>query len=144
MGRTSLDELISVVARLRSPQGCPWDRRQTHKSLIPYLREESKELEVALKCGRWHEIEDELGDVLLQVLLHAEIERAKGAFDIQDVAKSLLKKLIRRHPHVFDVARYKTAAEVLKNWDAIKSRERRQREADVRRRGGRGRNRPIS
>ena len=129
-----LDRLVKLIARLRAPGGCPWDRRQTHRSLIPYLKEEAAELAVALKKGEWHHIEDELGDVLLQVLLHAEIAREKGQFDIQDVARSQYLKLKRRHPHVFGSRKFKTAGEVLRNWDAVKSRERDLRSRDVRRR----------
>jgi len=131
LARTPLDRLIGLVRVLRSPGGCPWDRAQTHVSLIPYLREECRELEKALRRGRWHEIEDELGDVLLQVLLHARIEEEKGRFGVQDVARSLEIKLRRRHPHVFGKKRLKSAADVLRNWDEIKSEERRLRRRDV-------------
>ena len=129
-----LDRLVTLIARLRSPKGCPWDREQTHLSLIKHLREEAKELEAALKKGTWHEIEDELGDVLLQVLLHAQIAKENRLFDIQDVARSQFLKLKRRHPHVFGDARASTAEDVLRNWDEIKGRERTLRERDVRRR----------
>ena len=131
----SLDDLIAVIARLRSPKGCPWDRKQTHVSLIKYLREESKELERAIKKGVWHEIEDELGDLLLQVLLHARIAEERGRFDIQDVARSQALKLRRRHPHVFGSRKFKTAGDVVRNWDSIKVEERRLRAADVQERG---------
>ena len=131
---TALDKLIGLVALLRSPQGCPWDRKQTHLSLIKFLREESRELEVALRRGTWHEIEDELGDLLLQVLLHAEIAREQGLFDIQDVADSQYRKLVRRHPHVFGRRKLRTAQEVLAGWKEIKQAERRQRRKDLRRR----------
>ena len=130
----SLDRLAGLIARLRSRRGCPWDRKQTHLSLIPYLREEAKELEKALRGGRWHEIEDELGDLLLQVLLHAQIASESGLFDIQDVAKSQYLKLKRRHPHVFGSRSLRTAEEVLKNWDDIKSSERARRRLEVDRR----------
>ena len=129
--------LVRLVARLRSPGGCPWDRAQTHATLIKYLREEAKELEHSLRRGRWHEIEDELGDLLLQVLLHAHIEEEAGRFDIEDVAKSQRLKLRRRHPHVFGKRRFKTPGQVLANWGSIKAEERKRREADLVRRGGR-------
>lgn len=132
-----LDELIALVAFLRSPRGCPWDRRQTHKSLIPYLQEEARELSRALRKGEWHEIEDELGDVLLQVLLHSQIQSEKGRFGVQEVARSLFLKLKRRHPHVFGRRRFKTAAEVKANWRGLKDSERRMRERDVARRSRR-------
>jgi tetrapyrrole methylase family protein/MazG family protein len=129
-----IDRLIGLVARLRSPKGCPWDRKQTHISLIKFLREEARELEDALRGGRWHEVEDELGDVLLQVLLHAQIAQEKGRFDIQDVALSQYQKLVRRHPHVFGRRKLRTAGEVLDSWAEIKRKERSQRHRDLQRR----------
>lgn len=137
-----LQELIETVAFLRSKDGCPWDRKQTHVSLIDYLREESKELEKALRRGDWHEIEDELGDLLLNILLHAQIEQEQGRFDIDDVARSQTVKLRRRHPHVFGDADYRTAAQVKRNWHAIKSHERELRRLDVARRNGKTAGRP--
>ncbi|MCX5796871.1 MAG: hypothetical protein NTY77_15355 [Elusimicrobia bacterium] len=119
---------------MRSPGGCPWDRKQTHLSLIKFLREESRELEKALRRGRWHEIEDELGDLLLQVLLHSQIAGEKGLFDIQDVALSQYRKLKRRHPHVFGRRKLRTAGEVLDSWPEIKRRERLARSRDLARR----------
>ncbi len=133
--RDSLRSLVRTVAYLRSSKGCPWDRRQNHRSLIPYLREETHELAAALKNGKPHEIEDELGDVLLQVLLHAQIAHEAGHFGIDDVAASLRLKLRRRHPHVFGRRRFKTAGEVMRHWDEIKAKERLQRGRDVLRRG---------
>jgi MazG family protein len=133
----ALDQLKAVVARLRSPNGCPWDRQQTHKSLIPYLREESAELADALKGGRWHEVEDELGDILFHVMLHAKIAEEKGWFTIDDVARAQALKLRRRHPHVFARDRkFRTAGEVLRHWKAIKSEERTLRDRDVAKRAG--------
>jgi XTP/dITP diphosphohydrolase len=136
MGR-SLDQLKTVVARLRSPKGCPWDRAQTHKSLIRYLREESKELEDALRRGRWHEMEDELGDILFHVMLHAKIAEENRQFTLEDVARSQALKLMRRHPHVFGDRRFKTADEVVRRWQEVKSKERRLRDRDVARRSAR-------
>jgi tetrapyrrole methylase family protein/MazG family protein len=129
-----VDRLIGLVARLRSPRGCPWDRKQTHISLIRFLREETRELEEALRRGQGHEIEDELGDLLLQVLLHARIAEEKGLFDIQDVAGSQYRKLVRRHPHVFGRRKLRTAGAVLASWAEIKRKERSQRRRDVQRR----------
>ncbi len=127
-----LPHLRRVVSRLLSKDGCPWDRAQTHKSLIPYLREESKELEDALAGGRWHEIEDELGDILFHVLFHAEIGAKTGLFDLERVAESQAVKLERRHPHVFRKDRvFRSPEEVLANWKTIKAAERAQRERDV-------------
>jgi len=129
-----MDRLIDVVRRLRGPGGCPWDRKQTHRSLLRFLREETEELEAALRRGRWPEIEDELGDVLLQILLHAQIEDEKGRFGIQDVARAQTLKLVRRHPHVFGDKRLKTAGDVIRHWGEIKRREQGLRRRDVRRR----------
>ncbi len=127
-----LGELKSVVARLRSPKGCPWDRKQTHRSLIPFVREESAELAEALKGGRWHEIEDELGDILFHVMLLSRVAEEKGWFTLEDVARSQALKLKRRHPHVFARDRtFKTAEEVLRHWKEIKSGERALRARDV-------------
>ena len=128
----ALDQLKSVVARLRSPQGCPWDRAQTHATQLPILREESAELTKALKGGRWHEMEDELGDILFHVMLHARIAEEMGLFNLDDVARSQALKLQRRHPHVFARDRkFKTAGEVLKHGKAIKAEERTLRDRDV-------------
>lgn len=138
----ALDELKTVVSRLRAPRGCPWDRKQTHRSLIPFLREESEELAVALKRGRWHEMEDELGDILFHVMLHAKIAEEKGLFSLEDVARSQALKLQRRHPHVFARDRkFKTADEVLAHWKSIKSEERALRDRDVAKRASRKRTR---
>ena len=132
----ALDQLKSVVARLRSPSGCPWDRKQTHRSLIPFLREESEELAVALKRGRWDEMEDELGDILFHVILLAKIAEEKGQFSFDDVVRSQALKLMRRHPHVFARDRkFDTAEEVLRHWKEIKSEERVLRARDVAARG---------
>ncbi len=122
--------LDAVVAKLLGPKGCPWDREQTHKTLIPFLREESAELADALAGGRWHEIEDELGDILFHVLFLARL--GKKRFDLDTVAESQAKKLIRRHPHVFGRTRtFKNSKEVLANWKSIKAGERALREKEV-------------
>lgn len=135
-----LEQLKSVVSRLRAKDGCPWDRQQTHKSLIPFLREESEELAVALKRGRWDEMEDELGDILFHVMLHAKIAEENGHFTLDDVARSQALKLRRRHPHVFARDRkFKSAAEVLAHWKSIKSEERALRGRDVAARSARRR-----
>ncbi len=127
-----LKKLETVVARLLGPRGCPWDRAQTHKTLIPYLREESKELADALKGGRWHEIEDELGDILFHIYFHSMIAQKAGDFSLSDVAESQAVKLMRRHPHVFGRSRrFKTEKDVRKHWDEIKSVERATRAKEV-------------
>lgn len=127
-----LKKLETVVARLLSPQGCPWDRAQTHKTLVPYLREESAELADAIKGGRWHEIEDELGDLLFHIYFHSKIAEKAGHFSISDVAESQAKKLMRRHPHVFGRTRkFKTEKDVRRHWNEIKSVERAKRAEEV-------------
>ncbi len=125
-----LRKLDAVVAKLLGPGGCPWDREQTHKSLIPYLREESAELADALEGGRWHEIEDELGDLLFHILFHARL--GKRRFNFDTVAESQANKLMRRHPHVFGRTRtFKDSKEVLANWKTIKAAERALRAREV-------------
>ncbi|MBI4677803.1 MAG: hypothetical protein HY748_09500 [Elusimicrobia bacterium] len=124
-----MDRLIQVVAKLRGPGGCPWDRKQTHRTLIKYLREETRELAAALAKADPRHMEEELGDVLLQVVLHAQLASEAGLFDIQDVARTLTCKLIHRHPHVFGGKKLRTAAEVVRHWEALKRRERSRRQA---------------
>ena len=131
-------KLDAVVAKLLGPNGCPWDREQTHKTLIPFLREESAELADALKGGRWHEIEDELGDLLFHILFHARIGSRR--FNLNTIAESQAKKLMRRHPHVFGGTRtFKTSKEVLANWKTIKAGERALRAKEVSARNKRAR-----
>jgi MazG family protein len=113
---------IQTMARLRDE--CPWDRRQTHESLVKNLIEETYELAEAIASGSEGELEDELGDLLLQVLFHANIARQAGAFDIEDVAEALRQKLVRRHPHVFGDVEVETAEQVTANWEQIKREER--------------------
>lgn len=117
------DSLLQIVAALRGPQGCPWDKEQTHRSLTPYAIEEAHELAEAIETGDEKEMVKELGDVLLQVVLHSEIGRGEGRFDIQDVIRSISEKMVRRHPHVFGDAKVSSSAEVLTNWAEIKAKE---------------------
>jgi len=119
----ALRDLVAVVARLRGPDGCPWDRAQTHRTLVPYLLEEAYETAAAVADGSSEEMREELGDVLLQVLLHAAIESEAGRFGIGDVADSLREKLVRRHPHVFGDGKAGTADEGRRRWEEIKGRE---------------------
>ena len=119
----ALAELVEVVARLRAPDGCPWDKAQTHRTLIPYLLEEAYELASALEDGDPQAIKEELGDLFLQVLLHAQIEAEEGRFDIADVAQILKEKLIRRHPHVFGTERAESPEEVRAQWEELKREE---------------------
>ncbi|OYD06362.1 nucleoside triphosphate pyrophosphohydrolase [Paludifilum halophilum] len=130
--RRRFETLKAIIARLRAPDGCPWDRKQTHNTLRPYLLEESYEFLEAVAEGDPEAMADELGDVLLQVLLHSQIGKEQGEFDISDVIGHLSDKLIRRHPHVFGEEVIKNAAEVAQKWEEVKQRERKRdsREAD--------------
>lgn len=119
----SYKDLVALMARLRGPGGCPWDRKQTHKSLLKYLREESREVADAINKGDPDDICEELGDLLLQILFHAQIAAEKRRFTMADVVDGLAKKLVRRHPHVFGGMKLKTAADVVANWDDIKKKE---------------------
>ena len=116
--------LVDIIARLRSPDGCPWDRRQTHASLRENLLEECYEVLEALDKGDTGKLCEELGDLLMQVVMHAQIASEAGEFELGDVAKSISAKLIRRHPHVFGSLKVKDADEVLLNWEALKKKER--------------------
>jgi tetrapyrrole methylase family protein/MazG family protein len=124
LGGERLRELLKVMARLRGPGGCPWDAEQTHQTLARHLLEEAHETLEAIDSGDPERLKDELGDLLLQVVFHAEVGRQEGSFDIDDVAETLVRKLIRRHPHVFGDVDVDSAAEVLVNWERIKADER--------------------
>ncbi len=113
----------AIMARLRAPGGCPWDREQTHMSLLPYLLEEAAEAYDALQDGNVHEAVEELGDLLLQVLFHAELGQEAGAYDVGAIAEALRRKLRRRHPHVFGDEHYASAADFLPRWDELKAEE---------------------
>ena len=119
-------DLVNVVARLRSPRGCPWDLQQTHESLKPYLLEETYEVLDALDHHDPRHLREELGDLLLQILLHARIESEQNTFDVEDVIKDVTKKLIRRHPHVFtdESSPRLDPDQVRRQWDTIKRAER--------------------
>ena len=116
--------LVALVARLRAPGGCPWDREQTHESVKPMTIEEAYEVAEAIDDGDDPELASELGDLLLQVVFHAEIARERGAFGIEEVARRVSEKMVRRHPHVFADDPASTSGEVLRNWEAIKQAER--------------------
>lgn len=120
-------ELIRIMQRLRAPGGCPWDREQTHASIKPYLIEEAYEVAEAIDESDFEELRKELGDLLLQVVFHAQMAEEAGRFDIQDVVRGISQKMIRRHPHVFGEAEVSDAGEVLRNWARIKSEERKDR-----------------
>jgi tetrapyrrole methylase family protein/MazG family protein len=114
-----------VQARLRAPEGCPWDREQTHESLRTYLIEEAYEVLEAMESGNDAKFAEEMGDLLLQIVFHSEIAREEGRFTVADVIREIHDKMIRRHPHVFGETRAKDSAEVLRNWEQIKAEERR-------------------
>ena len=116
--------LMETIARLRSPDGCPWDRKQTHTSLKPYLVEECYEVLQALEEGAPQKLCEELGDLLLQIMLHALIATEDGEFDIEDVVRRINTKLIHRHPHVFGATRVEGVDEVMLNWEILKQGER--------------------
>lgn len=124
----SFDELVNVMALLRAPGGCPWDREQTYASLAQYLIEETYEafdaIQEADETGETANLREELGDVLLQVVFHSTIAAEKADFTIDEVIKGVTKKLILRHPHVFADKKLETAEEVLQNWDELKKMER--------------------
>lgn len=120
----SFTELKEIIARLRGPDGCPWDKKQTHASLKPFLVEESYEVLQALDEGITEKLRDELGDLLLQIMLHAQIATESGQFEIDDVVRSISQKLIHRHPHVFGGQKVQDVVEVEQNWEALKQEER--------------------
>ena len=119
------ERLIKLQARLRAPDGCPWDVEQTHLTLRTYLIEEAYEVLEALESGNDAKFAEELGDLLLQVVFHAQIATEQGRFTAADVVREIHQKMVRRHPHVFGEKRAKDATEVLKNWEQIKAEERR-------------------
>lgn len=127
-----IEALVEIVSQLRGPNGCPWDKEQTHESLTQYAIEETHELVEALEQPshplKDQKIKEELGDVLFQVILHAQLASERGAFTLQDVIQGISEKLIRRHPHVFGDTKVADAEEVVKNWEEIKKLENEQSE----------------
>ncbi len=123
--KATFGELVKIMAKLRAPGGCPWDRVQTHESLLKYLDEETREVREAVHKKDWENLKEELGDVLLQILFHSNIARGKKVFDIYDVLTILKDKLIRRHPHVFGKGKKEKLApdEVKARWKIIKEKE---------------------
>lgn len=123
----TFEEFIDIIKTLRSENGCPWDREQTHTSLKPCMSEESAELLAAIRIfdttGNFENMREELGDILLQVVMHSQIAGEEGLFSIDDVITEVSEKMIRRHPHVFGDVKADTADEVLSNWDDIKKKE---------------------
>lgn len=121
--KPAIDELLAVMARLRSPTGCPWDREQDHMTLRYHAVEEVYELMDAIEAGDDHEMTEELGDLLLQVVFHCQLASERGAFDFEDVSRRIVDKLIRRHPHVFGNSKAKTVDAVWAQWEQIKKAE---------------------
>lgn len=120
----TFSRLVEIMARLRAPGGCPWDREQTHKSIKPYLIEEAYEVAEAIEDDDPEELRKELGDLLLQVVFHAQMAQEAGRFDIGDVVAAINDKMVRRHPHVFADTIVSDSDEVLRNWAKIKADER--------------------
>jgi tetrapyrrole methylase family protein/MazG family protein len=117
------ERLVEIMSRLRGPEGCPWDREQTRVSLKPYLLEEAYEVLEAIEAGAPAAIEEELGDLLFQVVFHAQVALERSEFTMSTVLQRLIDKMVERHPHVFGNARASTSGEVLVQWEAIKQRE---------------------
>jgi len=118
------DALVDIIARLRAPDGCPWDKEQTHQTLRGNLLSEAYEVLEALDGGNAAELCEELGDLLLQIVLHAQIAKDEGEFQVGDVVQGISEKIIRRHPHIFGSKKVKDAAEVMHNWEVLKKEER--------------------
>jgi tetrapyrrole methylase family protein/MazG family protein len=119
------EKLVAVQARLRAPNGCPWDREQTHQTLRTYLIEEAYEVLEALESGNDEKFAEEMGDLLLQIVFHSQIASEEGRFTVAEVIREIHDKMVRRHPHVFGETCAKDSAEVLRNWEQIKAEERR-------------------
>jgi MazG family protein len=121
------ERAVEIMARLRAPGGCPWDREQTFDSIKPYTLEETYEVLEAIDNRDWDELSGELGDLLLQVLFYSEMSKEQGTFTIDEVLEKLSRKLVDRHPHVFGDVQAETASEVVRNWEAIKAEEKKKR-----------------
>ena len=121
------DDFVEIIKTLRSENGCPWDREQTHESLRPCLMEEAAEVLAAIRIlketGNPENLQEELGDVLLQVVMHAQIAKEEGLFTMEDVVNDVATKMVRRHPHVFGTVEVEDSDEVLQNWEEIKKKE---------------------
>src|SRR3974390_2845798 len=120
---SAIYDLLRVMARLRAPDGCPWDREQDHRTLRWHADEEVYEVIDAIEAGDDHELEEELGDLLLQVVFHCQLGKERGAFDFEKVARHITDKLIRRHPHVFGDLKVRGVDQVWTNWEKIKRAE---------------------
>jgi MazG family protein len=120
---SAIDELRRTIARLRAPDGCPWDQEQTHQSLTRCLIDECSELLDTIDRGDLPHMREELGDVLIQVIFHAQLAEEAGSFDLEDVIREVTEKLVRRHPHVFGEGRLATSDQVMAQWEKIKAEE---------------------
>src|ERR1035438_3349275 len=121
------ERAVAIMERLRAPGGCPWDREQTFDSIKPFTLEETYEVLEAIDNRDWNELPGELGDLLLQVLFYSEMAKEQGTFSIDDVLDRLVDKLVNRHPHVFADTKADTSADVKRNWEALKTEERKKR-----------------
>ncbi len=120
---SNIDEFIRTIERLRAPGGCPWDREQDHRSLARFLLEESYEVVEAIHAGVPAKLREELGDLLLQIVLHAQIATENGQYNMEDIAEGINAKMISRHPHVFSDSKASTSSEVLTQWEELKQKE---------------------
>lgn len=123
MPKYTLDDLVKIMAKLRGEPGCPWDKRQTHRTLRPFLIEEAYEVVDAIDRNNTKDLVEELGDLLLQIVFHSHIGHEKNAFDVSDVISGICEKMIRRHPHIFSDIVVNGTDEVLENWEDIKRQE---------------------
>src|SRR5512134_3366531 len=121
--KSAIEDLLKIMARLRAPGGCPWDREQNHRTLRRHAIEEVYELIDAIEARDDHEMAEELGDLLLQVVFHCQLAHERGAFDFEKVTRHLVDKLIRRHPHIFGTTKVKDVDEIWANWEKIKHTE---------------------
>jgi tetrapyrrole methylase family protein/MazG family protein len=120
---SEFERLVKIMRKLRAPDGCPWDREQTHKSLIPYMLEETYEVIDSIEDNDMEKLREELGDLLLQIVFHSQMASEKESFNVEDVARSISEKLINRHPHIFKEKAELTPDEVTQNWEQIKLKE---------------------
>ena len=130
-GKHYFDEIVDIIERLRAPDGCPWDRKQTLETLRTPITEEAYELADAITKSKMDAVKEEAGDLLLQIVFVASLAREQGAFEMKDVVRAICDKLIRRHPHVFGTEDARDADEVLRNWERIKKEERQEKHEDL-------------
>ena len=125
MAKTKFTELKKIFDTLHGPRGCLWDKKQTHKTILSHMREEVDEYVRAVRAGDVHNMKEELGDVLLHVMFHSKLASKAGKFDVEDVISELIKKLKRRHPHVFGKEKVTSSRQIIRNWEKIKAEEKR-------------------